>query len=163
MIRLNTKTGYIPGIIGRVAELHARYYSENWNFGHVFEAKVATELSSFIKNYDDSCDRIWSLILNDEIEGSITIIGSSTEGKVAHLRWFIISEKLRGKGAGNFLMKQALSFCREVEFERIYLWTFQGLISAHHIYEKYGFQLTEENPGNSWGITVTEQRFELIL
>ncbi len=163
MTNFETVIGYTPGVIGRVTELHANYYAKNWNFGHVFEVKVATELSRFINNYSNSCDRIWSLVLDDFIEGSITIDGSSEKENIAHLRWFIVSGKFREKGAGNFLIKQAISFCKEAGFEKIYLWTFEGLLSARHIYEKYKFQLTEERPGNRWGTSVTEQRFELIL
>jgi hypothetical protein len=37
--------GYIPGSIGRVAELHGTYYHKHWGFSLFFEAKVATELS----------------------------------------------------------------------------------------------------------------------
>ena len=36
-------SGYIPGAIGRVAELHGRYYHEYWSFDLFFESKVATE------------------------------------------------------------------------------------------------------------------------
>ncbi|KUO53503.1 MAG: hypothetical protein APF76_11880 [Desulfitibacter sp. BRH_c19] len=163
MTNFKTIIGYTPGVIGRVSELHAKYYAENWNFGHFFEGKVASELSRFVNNYNNSRDRIWSLVLDGSIEGSITIDGSSEKENIAHLRWFIISEKLRGKGAGNFLMEQALSFCKDAEFEGVYLWTFQGLSSSGHIYEKFEFQLTEERPGDQWGTTVIEQRFDLVV
>ena len=33
--------GYVPGAIGRVAEMHALYYHREWDFGMFFEAKVA--------------------------------------------------------------------------------------------------------------------------
>ena len=161
--QIETIAGYTPGVIGRVSELHAKYYAENWNFGHFFEEKVATELSNFIKNYNESKDRIWSLAADGKIEGSITIDGSSESENIAHLRWFIVSDELRGKGSGNYLMQQAVSFCREVGFDKVYLWTFQGLASARHLYEKFGFKLVEELTGEQWGTTVTEQRFELEL
>ncbi len=158
-----TKLGYIPGLIGSVAALHAEYYASHWNFGHFFEAKVATELSSFINRYDPNQDRIWSLTLDGTIEGSITIEGPSESSSMAHLRWFIVSDKLRGQGAGNHLMTQAIAFCKEANFDSVYLWTFQGLAPARHLYEKFGFQLTESQAGKQWGSLVTEQRFELIL
>lgn len=104
--------GYIPGTIGRVAELHALYYSKNWGFGEYFEAKVATELSEFISSYDQEKDRIFSLLIDGKIEGSISIDGTSEDENIAHLRWFIVSDQLRGKGAGNYLMKQAMTFCK---------------------------------------------------
>lgn len=155
--------GYIPGIIGRVSELHANYYSESWGFGKNFEAKVATELSDFICNYDNRKDRIISLSVNGVIEGSISIDRSSENTNKAHLRWFIMSDKLRGKGAGNYLMQKAVGFCKLQGYESAYLWTFQGLASARHLYEKYGFCLTQESTGKQWGTVVIEQRFEAEL
>ncbi len=163
MINFKTIIGYTPGVIGRVTELHAKYYSAHWNFGHFFEEKVATELSSFINNYDESKDRIWSLSSDGNIEGSITIDGTSESKNIGHLRWFIVSDKLRGKGSGNHLMEQAISFCGEAGFEKVYLLTFQGLVPAKHLYEKFGFKLAEEQRGEQWGTSVTEQRFESDL
>ena len=152
-------TGYTAGVIGRVVELHAQYYSEHWNFGGFFEAKVALELSEYISSYNETKDRIFSLSVDGRIEGSISIHASSQTDNSAHLRWFIVSDKLRGKGAGNFLMEQAMKFCEQNEFESVYLWTFRGLSCARHLYEKYGFVLTEEKTGEQWGCVVTEQRF----
>ena len=155
-----TLIGYTPGIIGKISELHAKYYSAHWDFGQFFEAKVATELSDFITNYNNSRDRIWSLLADGNIEGSIAIHGSSENRNIAHLRWFIISNRLRGRGAGNYLMEQAVAFCKDSGFEKIYLWTFQGLFSARHLYEKFGFKMVEERSGEQWGTLVTEQMFE---
>jgi len=163
MSHFESTTGYVPGIIGRVAELHARYYAGHWNFGHFFEAKVATELSEFISNANEEKDCIWSLSINGNIEASITIDGSSNNQNIAHLRWFIVSESLRGKGAGNYLMKQAMSFCKQKEYEMVYLWTFQGLDSARHLYEKQGLKLVEERSGKQWGAIVIEQRFDAVI
>jgi len=42
MPEIEVTKGYVPGCIGRVAELHGTYYAENWGFGRYFEAKVAT-------------------------------------------------------------------------------------------------------------------------
>ena len=154
-------TGYRPGLVGRVVELHAKYYFRNWNFGQFFETKVATELSGFLNAYTEAKDCIWSLSIADKIEGAIAIDGGSERENMAHLRWFIVSDNLRGKGAGNYLMQEAIAFCQAAEFEKVYLWTFEGLKAARHLYEKFGFRLVEEYPGQQWGKTVTEQRFEL--
>lgn len=155
--------GNIPGIIGRVAELHAKYYSKEWKFGHYFEAKVSTELSSFINNYDETMDCIWSLLLNNVIEGSITVDSSSEDSGTAHLRWFIISKNMKGSGAGNHLIKLALKFCEQKGIEKVYLWTFKGLKPAKHLYQKYGFKMTQELEGTQWGTSVIEQRYELKI
>lgn len=155
--------GYSAGAIGRIVELHAVYYSEKWGFEEFFEAKVATELSEFVCNYDEAKDRIFQLSVNGVIEGSISIDGSSEKENVAHLRWFIVSDNLKGKGAGNHLMKRAMQFCVQNSYDSVYLWTFQGLGPARHLYEKYHFKLTKERSGKQWGTVVTEQRFDANL
>ena len=163
MNHFKTVKGYRPGIIGRIAELHALYYSREWSFGHYFEAKVATELSDFINHYDETQDCIWSLITGGALEGSITIDSSSEASGIAHLRWFIVSDKTKGTGAGNHLMSQAMDFCNRLPLKKVYLWTFQGLEPAKHLYQKFGFELVEELKGSQWGTNVTEQRYELQL
>jgi GNAT superfamily N-acetyltransferase len=68
---------------------------------------------------------------------------------------------LRGRGIGNQLIKEALDFCRSKEYKRVYLWTFEGLKAARHLYEKSGFELVEQHKGIQWGTEVNEQRFEM--
>ena len=40
-------SGYRPGMIGRIAEMHGRYYARHHQFGHYFEGKVASGLAEF--------------------------------------------------------------------------------------------------------------------
>jgi GNAT superfamily N-acetyltransferase len=163
METLTISCGYVPGAIGRIAELHGRYYAKHWKFGLYFEAKVATALSEFLQRYDRNRDGFWTAARNDRIEGSIAIDGVHAAREGAHLRWFIVSEELHGRGAGSLLIDKALFFCRQKKYRRVYLWTFQGLDSARHLYEKAGFKLIEQFTGKQWGPAVEEQRFELQL
>ncbi len=157
------ESGYKPGSIGRIAELHATYYHTHWRFGVYFEAKVATELSEFLQRYNESCDKLWVAIANDRIEGSVVIDGIHAKSEGAHLRWFIISESLRSMGVGRMLIRKAIDFCESKGHKRIYLWTFEGLNAARFLYEEAGFQLIKQQSGVQWGIKVNEQCFELIL
>jgi GNAT superfamily N-acetyltransferase len=156
-------SGYIPGAIGRIAELHGTYYSKHWGFDLFFESKVAIELSEFLRRFDEARDGFWVASIEEKIVGSIAIDGVHGDSKGAHLRWFIVAPEIQGQGIGKMLIKETVEFCRKKEFGRIYLWTFAGLDPARHLYEKFGFRLCEEHEGNQWGRTVTEQRFELIL
>ncbi len=155
--------GYTPGCIGRVAELHGAYYAEHWGFGLFFEGKVATELSEFLGRYDEGRDGFWTVPLDERVEGSITIDGIHASEEGAHLRWFIMSDALRGKGVGGRLIDVAIDFCRSRGYGKVYLWTFAGLGAARHLYEKAGFELVEQFKGDQWGTEVEEQRFELVL
>jgi len=153
--------GYMPGAIGRIAELHATYYHRYWGFGPFFEAKVAMELSEFLRRFDEKRDGFWTVCLNHRAEGSIAIDGIEASAGGAHLRWFIVSPEMQGRGFGSQLMEEAISFCKERNYSRVYLWTFEGLHAARHLYEKFGFKLVEQNEGTQWGKKVIEQKFEL--
>ncbi len=155
--------GYVPGSIGRVTELHATYYHEHWGFNVFFESKVATGLAEFLGRYDEKRDGFWTASLEGHIEGSITIDGIRAGSEDAHLRWFIVSDALRGRGIGAWLISTAIDFCRNTGYRKVYLWTFEGLHAARHLYEKSGFRLLEERIGTQWGKEVNELRFELRL
>ena len=157
------KKGYIPGTIGRIAELHGTYYAAHWGFGLFFEAKVATELSAFLKAYDPDRDGLWVVTKGDRVEGGIAIDGSRAGDRGAHLRWFILSDALRGSGWGRRLVRAAVDFCIEKKYPRITLWTFEGLHAARHLYESVGFHLVRQCEGRQWGTEVNEQQFECPL
>jgi len=163
MGKIRIERGYMPGSIGRITELHGTYYHDNWGFGGVFEAKVASELAEFITRYDDKRDGLWTALLGGHIEGSIAIDGIHAEAKGAHLRWFIVSASLHGRGIGSRLIKAATRFCGNRGYKRVYLWTFEGLEPAKHLYEKAGFTLREQRRGTMWGTEVNEQCFELSI
>ena len=153
--------GYRPGCIGKIVALHALYYSDVAGFGVRFEAKVAKELSEFCERYNEHRDGLWLALRDGEIYGSIAIDAIHAETQGAHLRWFITAEGVRGKGIGNALISSAVEFCRSNNYKRVYLWTFEGLAAARHLYEKYGFRLALQQRGTQWGTEVTEQLFEL--
>ena len=152
--------GYVPGCIGRIAQLHADYYSAATNFGVNFEAKVARELADFCQNYQPGRDGIWLAQCNGSIDGSVVIDGTNAESHGAHLRWFITSNVIKGHGIGKQLLAQAMAFVRARGYRNTYLWTFSGLDTARHLYESHNFRLVHEKPGKQWGTLVTEQRFE---
>jgi GNAT superfamily N-acetyltransferase len=155
--------GYIPGAIGRVAELNGTYYHEQWGFGLVFEAMVATDLSQFLNRCDETRDGFWTALYGGRVEGHITIDGVHAQTAGAHLRYFIVSDILRGRGVGNRLIDTAVRFCRGAGHKKIFLWTFEGLEAARYLYEKTGFHLVEQKRGSRWGVEVNEQRMELVL
>lgn len=155
--------GEVPGSAARVVELHGAYYGRHWSFGSYFVSKVASELAEFLDRYDERRDGFWLAMRGRSIEGSIAVDGVHAAPHGAHLRWFILSDALRGKGVGNRLLRAATDFCRSRGYARTYLWTFEGLDAARHLYEKYGFRLVEQKRGTQWGREVNEQRFELQL
>lgn len=154
-------TGYEAGVIGRVVELHGLYYNKVWNFTAIFEAKVATELAAFAYHYNPELDGFWWVKQGDRLEGSIVITGRNAYEEGAHLRWFIMSEAIRGQGLGNQLIEKAIDFCKAKNYPSVQLWTFAGLHAAIALYKKMGFQLAKEQKGTQWGAEVIEQQYIL--
>jgi GNAT superfamily N-acetyltransferase len=160
-MRVSVEKGYVPGCIGRICELHARFYSKLVGFGLPFESKVARELAEFCTRYDGQRDGLWLAICDGQVHGSIAIDGLHADGERAHLRWFITSDEIRGGGTGTALLSAAMDFCKIRSYQQVYLWTFAGLNSARNLYEKFGFRLVHQQRGAQWGLEVDEQRFEL--
>lgn len=151
------RAGYLPGCIGDVASLHARYYAQASGFGVYFERKVATQLAEFAEGLPAAGKNIWLYVDNGRTLASIVIDGDLAK-RQAHLRWFIVDESLRGMGVGRALLERAMAFA-DANYEETYLWTFKGLDAARHLYEAAGFTLAEESEGRQWGRVVVEQRF----
>ncbi|WP_058913781.1 bifunctional helix-turn-helix transcriptional regulator/GNAT family N-acetyltransferase [Entomohabitans teleogrylli] len=153
------ESGYRPGLVGRVVEMHADFYSRYSGFGQFFESQVASGIAEFVGRLDNPGNRIWAALLNGRIVGSVAIDGGDADNDEAHLRWFILDDGCRGGGVGKRLLEQAVAFCDESGFPATHLWTFSGLNAARHLYEAHGFVLTHEAEGNQWGSVVTEQQF----
>lgn len=151
--------GYRPGLIASVALLHASFYAGGYGFGAVFERKVVTEMSEFMARIDRSVNTIFSAYLGDELLGSVSLDGEDLGEGTSHLRWFIVNPKAQGMGIGKLLIGKAASFVDQHTFARTRLWTFKGLDTARHLYEKFGFVLVHETPGTQWGTEVVEQEF----
>jgi DNA-binding MarR family transcriptional regulator/GNAT superfamily N-acetyltransferase len=151
--------GYQTGMIGDVAALHGRTHGPIVGMGPTFESVVSQAMAEFMPRVDRPVNNSWSVLENSEVIGSITIDGEDLGGNIAHLRWFILSERLRGKGLGRVLLQKALDHCDWLGFDEIHLWTLKGLEAARALYEKNGFVLAEEYLGDQWGKDVMEQKF----
>ncbi|WP_342587309.1 GNAT family N-acetyltransferase [Pseudaminobacter soli (ex Li et al. 2025)] len=152
-------SGYRPGLIARITEMHALYYARTSGFGQRFESVVAAGLAEFCDRLGNPTNEIWAAMGGNEILGSVAIDGEDMGPGVAHLRWFIVDDALRGSGSGKRLLSAALAFADAKGFAETHLWTFSGLHAARHLYETRGFALAEERPGAQWGNEVLEQRY----
>lgn len=149
-----------PGDVGFVAHLHGRLYDKIYKFGPMFEYYVMKGLTDFMMNTDGG--NLWVAEANGKIIGSIAITKSSES--IAQLRWFVLDESYHGMGIGKKLMETALNFCKDQNYQHIFLWTVSILEAARHIYQKYNFKITEEKPNDQWtGTKLIEERWELEL
>ncbi len=156
---VEVQEGYRSGVIGSVAQLHATFYSKHYEFGAIFERKVASEMSEFMGRIDNPLNTTFSAYVGDELLGSVSLDGEDLGDRVSHLRWFIVNPRAQGMGIGNLLIDKATAFADDNAFDSTRLWTFKGLDAARHLYEKHSFTLANETPGMQWGTEVIEQEF----
>jgi GNAT superfamily N-acetyltransferase len=155
--------GYYPGVVGKITELHAIYYYENWGFDVTFETQVGRELSEFVRDFQKQRDGLWVATVDGRFAGAIAIDGHLAESEGARLRWFIVDPAMQGTGIGNALISRAVAFCKTKGFRTVFLWTFEGLHAARTLYERHGFRFALEAEIRQWGQTIKEQKFELII
>lgn len=160
--RIDIVTGYRPGMIGRITQMHGEYYAKHYEFGHFFESKVASGLAEFSGRLEKPCNRVWLAVQGEQIVGSVAIDGEDLGNNEAHLRWFILDDSCRGSGVGRRLLNEAMSFCDSQNFAAVRLWTFSGLNAARRLYESFGFTLDKAWQGDQWGRMMTEQQFSRV-
>jgi len=149
-----------PGDVGYFAYIHGKIYSTTYQFGSVFEYYVMKGLSEFLLNPNGG--ELWVAEVNGEIIGSIAI--TKANESVAQLRWFVLDERYQGLGIGKKLIETALNFCKDNQFEHVFLWTVSTLETARYLYNKYNFTLTEEKANFEWtGSELIEERWDLVL
>lgn len=155
-------TGYRPGMIGRIAQMHGEYYAKHYDFGRFFESKVASGLAGFSTRLASPRSQVWLAVDREQIVGSVAIDGEDLGNNEAHLRWFILDDSCRGSGVGRRLLSEAMNFCDSQDFAAVQLWTFSGLNAARRLYESFGFTLHKEWQGDQWGRMMTEQQFSRV-
>lgn len=149
-----------PGDAGYVAFMHGRYYWKYHGFYEYAEYYFIKYLSDFVR--DPTGGKLWVADVDGTISGSIAIV--RVDDDTAQLRWFIVEKECQGMEIGGKLLKTALDFCRQSNYKTVFLWTFKGLDTAKHLYEKSGFVLTEEKPNNKWrSAEIIDRKMELTL
>ena len=149
-----------PGDIGYVVYMHGALYGMEYNYGIQFETYVAKGLCEFYETFDPQRSRVWVCEHNNKIIGFLLLMDRK---EAAQLRYFLIEPDYRGIGLGSKLLNIYLDFLRECGYKESYLWTTHELRAAASLYKRFGFQLTAEKESNSFGKTLREQRYDLVL
>jgi GNAT superfamily N-acetyltransferase len=156
-------TGYYPGVVGKITELHAVYYHQHWGFDVSFETQVGKELSTFVSEFDKDRDGLWVATVDGKFAGAVAIDGQHALTEGARLRWFIVAPELQGAGIGQRIISRAVQFCKNKKYAKVFLWTFEGLDAARRLYERHNFRLSETHEIDQWGRRINEQKFELVF
>ncbi|CAL1518037.1 helix-turn-helix domain-containing GNAT family N-acetyltransferase [Chitinophaga sp. MM2321] len=150
-----------PGDVGYLIYLHGELYARESGYNLEFESYVCKTFHDFLATYNTGKDRIFLAIAGNRIVGSVAILGSSRH--LAQLRWFLVHPDFRGRGLGKKLLQQAIAFCREKQYQKVYLMTTSMQTTAGDLYKKAGFRKTGEKHLQLWGQQLYEQRYDQDL
>ncbi|MFB6456112.1 GNAT family N-acetyltransferase [Chitinophaga sp. Hz27] len=151
----------LPGDVGYLIYLHGELYAKEIGYNLEFEGHVCKSFSEFLSTYSVAKDRVFLAVSGGKIVGSVAILGSTRY--LAQLRWFLVHPDFRGKGLGKKLLQDAISFCREKNYQTVYLMTTSMQTTAITLYKQLGFRKTGEKLLQMWGQQVYEQRYDMDL
>jgi GNAT superfamily N-acetyltransferase len=160
---MRSMTEYPPGLIGAISSLFGRTIAVSHGVDWTLDAMIAEQQCEFFRRFDPECDRVWVVMDGAIPKGGLTIEGPRRPTDPARLRFFILDESVRGQGLGRRLIAEAMQFCRDKHWRRIYLTTLPGLHAALHLYAELGFALVAETPGTFHGTRFFEQRYECLI
>jgi ribosomal protein S18 acetylase RimI-like enzyme len=158
---IHIRYNLLPGDVGFLIYLHGQLYAKESGYNLEFEAYVCKTFYEFLPTYNPAKDRIFLAIADNQIVGSVAILGSSRH--LAQLRWFLIHPDYRGRGLGKKLLDEAIVFCRERDYQKVYLMTTSMQETAIALYKKAGFRKTGEKYLQLWGQQLYEQRYDMDL
>jgi DNA-binding MarR family transcriptional regulator/GNAT superfamily N-acetyltransferase len=155
---ISIRTELKPGDLGWIIQSHGELYDLDFQFGLEFEKYVATSIAEYWQMPAPHGNAVWICEHNLNRVGFIMLLD---RGDAAQLRYFFIYPEYRGIGLGSKLMDLFMSHYKAQNFASCYLWTTHQLTDAAGLYQKYGFKMTEEKEGYSFGIELREQKYEL--
>lgn len=155
---IRIRTALAPGDLGMIVHLHGVHYAREFGLDTTFEPYVAKPLADFVTS---GKGRLWIAEQNGSMVGSVALIDDG-QG-VGQLRWFLVVPSARGQGLGRRMLAEAISYGRACGMHRIFLWTFAELKDALGLYQRFGFVVAAEKPGQIWGAQRTELRMQLAL
>lgn len=152
--------GLEPGDLGWVVYRHGVVYAHEFGWDESFEALVAGIVAEFAAN-DDHGQRAWIAEVDGERAGCIFC--TRKDERIARLRLLLVEPRFRGLGIGERLIEECLRFARRTGYESITLWTNDVLVAARKLYQRFGFELVDEEAHHSFGADLVGQNWVLPL
>jgi N-acetylglutamate synthase-like GNAT family acetyltransferase len=76
--------------------------------------------------------------LNDTIVGTVSLL--KTDSSTFELSKMAVTDVVQGLGVGKKMMEYCIDFAKNNDIKKLYLYSNRSLLSAIHLYKKYGFE-----------------------
>ena len=127
-----------------------------------FEALVTRIVADYATRHSPATEAAWVAEVDGVRVGCVFLVAATSRGwpdcgSCSSPRPPVVS------AWGARLVEEALAFAREAGYRSVGLWTTGSLASARRIYERFGFTLTDEETGRSFGHDLVSQNWTLEL
>jgi GNAT superfamily N-acetyltransferase len=133
---------YVSGVIALIGRVFAEY-------GFVWDpAAEVPDLLDFQEHYVAPRGAFFIVRRGDRIVGSVGI--ERIDGDTAELHRLYLDPDLRGRGLGQTLVGEVITWCRARAVSRLVLWSDTRFEQAHRLYTRMGFHQSGERvlPGD---------------
>ncbi len=150
-----------PGDCGWIMQTFSQSMIHEFGLSPDFEGVVGDILVGFIRRADHDRERCWIAERDGMPVGSVMLVADTTTS--AKLRLLVVTPQARGLGIGQRLVAECVAYARQKQYERISLWTYDGLTSARELYRQAGFRCKSAEPAFEFGRAMTSEIWELEL
>jgi DNA-binding MarR family transcriptional regulator/GNAT superfamily N-acetyltransferase len=151
----------VPGDLGWVVQRNAALYAAEHGWDESYEALVARIVADYAARADRGHEAAWIAELDGQPAGCVFCMRKSDD--VAQLRLLLVEPHARGRGIGERLVAECVSFARRTGYREIVLWTNDVLHAARRIYQRAGFELIGSEEHHSFGHDLVAQDWRLPL
>jgi GNAT superfamily N-acetyltransferase len=150
-----------PGDLGWVIMAHGEIYAREYGWDASFEALVTRIVADYAASHDPAREAAWIAEADGRRVGCVFCVAK--DARTAQLRILLVDPAARGHGTGGRLVAMCTGFARAAGYQQMVLWTNDLLSSAAGLYRAAGFELTAEEPHDSFGPKMIGQTYELDL
>ncbi|WP_044640389.1 bifunctional helix-turn-helix transcriptional regulator/GNAT family N-acetyltransferase [Risungbinella massiliensis] len=146
---------YLSEDVQTMIERQRVFYAESHEWDETFSEYLE-------ETFDSDIEKIWIAESGGKFVGCVGLV--KYDEKTVQLRWFLVEGSFRQKGVGTQLLQTLVDYCREQEYERVFLWTASNMLTARPLYQKFGFEISHVKEARLlWGQNLVEERWDLEL
>ena len=134
---------------------------EPYGWGLPMEILQGEITTAFLRDFKPGREQCWVAECAGLMAGAVLIVDAG-EG-VGQLRLLHVEPWARGRGIGQALVAECVTFARDAGYSKLRLWTHTVLTSARRIYESQGFRVVSTEMHDAFGKPEQGEIWELAL